>query len=83
MTPGVPTTKAEPLSRRLGPQAASRVEGALRARSGALKRRSRSVGRCPGCGQAVSPEDDWMRVGGLIVHPACLFVCRGDPPAAA
>ena len=57
---------------------AHRLEVTLRARASAMTRRGSGVGRCPGCGRAVDDDEDSMRVGGLIVHPSCLFVCRGD-----
>jgi hypothetical protein len=72
----------EPFSTRLSWEEAHRLELTLRARARTLSGRGH-VGRCPGCGETVLDEDDHMRVGGLVVHPSCLFVCRDDPPAAA
>jgi hypothetical protein len=63
---------------RLSWEDAHRLEVTLRARANAMTRRDHAVGRCPGCGRPVGEDEDQMRVGGLIVHPSCLFVCRGD-----
>jgi hypothetical protein len=68
---------------RLSWEEAHRLEVTLRARSGAMSRSARAVGRCPGCGRPVADGEDAMRVGGLVVHPGCLFVCREDRGAAA
>jgi hypothetical protein len=62
---------------------AHRLELTLRARARMLARPGRAVGRCPGCGRPVGEEEDQMRVGGLVVHPDCLFVRRDDPPSSA
>jgi hypothetical protein len=59
--------------RRSLPGREQRAEFALRARSLALRERTGAVGRCPGCGRAVSSEESWMSVGALVVHPDCLF----------
>jgi hypothetical protein len=50
-----------------------RVELALRTRSLRLRNRTGSVGRCSGCGRAVSSHESWVGVGQLVVHPDCLF----------
>jgi hypothetical protein len=50
-----------------------RLEFALRARSLRLRNRTGAVGRCSGCGRAVSNHESWMSVGALVVHPECLF----------
>ena len=66
----------DPIEQRTGrslPPPEQRVEFALRARSLALRARSGAVGRCPGCGRAVSNHESWMSVGALVVHPDCLF----------
>jgi hypothetical protein len=63
---------------RLSWEDAHRLEVTLRARASAMSRRDHAVGRCPGCGRAVAEHEDRMRVGGLVVHPSCLFVCRSD-----
>ena len=68
---------------RLSWEEAHRLELTLRARAERRGQRGGAVGRCPGCGRSVLPGDDHMRVGGLVVHPSCLFVCRNAPPAAA
>jgi hypothetical protein len=67
---------------RLSWEDAHRLEVTLRARASAMSRRD-AVGRCPGCGRAVGEEEDRMHVGGLIVHPSCLFVCRSDQISAS
>ena len=68
---------------RLSWEEAHRLEVTLRVRSDAMTRSARSIGRCPGCGRPIAEGDDSMRVGGLVVHPDCLFVCREDRGAAA
>ena len=55
------------------PHRERRLELALRARSLALRGRTGSVGRCPGCGRAVSSGESWMSVGVLVAHSDCLF----------
>jgi hypothetical protein len=68
---------------RLSWEEAHRLEVTLRARSNAMSHTGRAVGRCPGCGRPIADGEDAMRVGGLVVHPGCLFVCREDRGAAA
>jgi hypothetical protein len=62
-----------PVSTRLSWEDAHRLELTLRARARMLGGRGRALGRCPGCGRSVGDDEDQMRVGGLVVHPDCLF----------
>jgi hypothetical protein len=50
-----------------------RLEAALQTRSLRLRSRNGAVGRCSGCGRAISNNESWMSVGALVVHAECLF----------
>jgi hypothetical protein len=64
------TPVVQPRSTRLSWEEAHRLEVMVRARASSLGRGGRSGGGCALCGRPL--HDDGVRVGGVVVHSACL-----------